>query len=242
MATTAPLVLLFDISPQSILTDLTKALQSIQGCHILSDQIEYGIENKILFCGIAMSLCVNSVAENYTSTKRVFCNLGSSNFVTKLSISLGDSVSEGIKIPPILSKLLLFSSELGIKIGAIATVWTPAKIISGFPYFSETVEAYGDGGPFPLLSLIDFLSDKNALIYTSGLGYIADQEIEFSMGNLNKNDAMQRIVRIAHDIATNGAILENMNIPGLDDDEMVFFKPDYESQILYVSVSSKSDH
>lgn len=132
----------------------------------------------------------------------------------QIEIKLDPRVSSGLRVPPVLRQLLVATDQIGIAVQATAMIWTPTGLISGFDYFSESVARYADGGPFPVLSLIDFETNAVGDTISQGMELFAGQEVRILANGQDHSINMQLMVRILHDLAQNGAITERFEEQG----------------------------
>lgn len=189
-----------------------------------SDKTPAGSWN-IKFEGIEFNITCHEDGENVENYKQIFCNLDFSSLYFAATISLGSHVKDGRKNPAIIASLFRLTRELIAASKPAAVIWNISKIISDPKYFAETVGHYEDGGAFPILSTIDFGYDDD-MVQTFGMSYFSNQEIRYAVGNLQQADAMKRVMRIAHDIAVNGAYHANIEVAGLEANEKIFITPD----------------
>lgn len=199
-----------------------------------------GLAN-LRFNGIGFQCNQGDVDPIWSGFKAVFANPDWKKLSSFLAINLGDHVDTGRRSPSIVKHLFSLSLALGEKLDCKAVIWNPAQIISGFPYFSEAVEQYQAGGPFPVLALVDFLIAKDDSISTAGLSWFSGQELALYASHLAPLELVRRAVRIAHDVACNGAIESKLEIEGLDAGELLMLSPSANGQKLLVFVSSKMD-
>jgi hypothetical protein len=149
-------------------------------------------------------------------------------------LRLGAPVASGQHVPAVIKTLLLLGESLGTELDAKAAFWRPASVVSGFSYYAETVRQYDNGAAFPCLVSIAFDTSTDENIRTKGLAWLAGQELVFERGQLPVNEAMRYVVRLVHDIATNGAVETAMEVPGMSDSERLILTPDAEKSALFV--------
>jgi hypothetical protein len=192
----------------------------------------------VVFCGVTFQLTMNATVPDMSGLKKIFCNLDDSSIGSVLNIGLGDHVAGGERVPAIIEGLLGVAQRLGSSLGAIGTIWHPADILSGFPYFSEAVTGYLGGGAFPALALVNFKSGDDGRIITHGLALLADQELEVCAADMGQSEIMRRVVRVVHDIATNGPVRSPVELAGIELGEIVKLEPLPESGLLKMNAYS----
>lgn len=167
----------------------------------------------------------------------IFCNLETSALQSAVHFRLGGAVASGGAVPAVTLALLQLGAVLGEALNAAAVQWHPAAVIAGFDYFSEAVTQYAGGAAFPALLCVGFDVTQSGLVRTSGLKYLSGQELVFEHPDMPRHDAMRYVVRLVHDLATQGAIDAPIEVPGLKVAETVRLTPDAESHVLFAQLT-----
>ncbi|MBL0924348.1 MAG: hypothetical protein IBJ12_07765 [Sphingomonadaceae bacterium] len=234
----APLTLLLRDS----VADTETALRSIFDSQTDITVAQTGPGNRhsvdIVYCGVTFRLALDSTRPDLSGLKKIFCNLDSSSVGSVLGISLGDHVAGGERVPAIVQGLLGVGQRLGKLLGATGAIWHPADILSGFPYFSEAVADYLGGGGFPALALVNFKGGKDGSIVTHGLALLSGQELEICPAEMGQSEVMRRVVRVVHDIATNGPVQNPVELAGIEAGEIIHLEPLRESGLLKMNAYS----
>lgn len=173
-------------------------------------------------------------SEKPTADHEIFCGTDLGAIRTAISLGLGGAVASGQHVSPVIKALMLLGESLGAELGARAAFWRPASVVSGFSYYAETVRQYDAGAAFPCLVSIGFDTSTDDNIRSQGLAWLSGQELVFERSGMPVNEAMRYVVRLVHDIATNGAVNNVMEVPGMSDDERLFLNPDTEKNALLV--------
>jgi hypothetical protein len=98
--------------------------------------------------------------------------------------------------------------------------WLPAGIVTTCTYFTENLAAYlFAGDAFPVLACVNFKKTDKGIISSHGLKWFCGQELECHSGRLPAKESMRRIARLAHHMVTQGPILLDRCIDGLEDGE-----------------------
>ncbi len=171
---------------------------------------------------------------NINSYKQLFCNIDEASFQSGIAISFGSHIKDGYKNAAIISSLFRYIRLLIMNSNSIAIVWNINNIISDSQYFVDVVNHYEKGGAFPILSTVDFIYDEEGILKSKGLSYFANQEIHYECRQLHEVDAMKRMMRIAHDVAVNGAYSNSMELDGIEGDERIYITIDKDSRIARV--------
>jgi len=187
---------------------------------------------EIVYCGVTFDISITTQSDSLSGLKPIFCNLDPAYVKSGLDIMLGRHVAGGERVPAIVRTMLELATKLGVLSRAVATIWRPANIMSGFAYFEETVESYLSGGPFPVLALIDFKTGTDGIITTTGLRTLSGQDLQIDCGNLDKTEVMRRAVRVCHDLAVNGPILSRTLLDGLIPGEKLELVPSSDNGLL----------
>lgn len=187
-----------------------------------------------IYRGAAFDYAIEA-GQKPTADFEIFCDTDLAATRSAISLGLGGAVASGQHVPPVIKALMLLGESLGAGLGAKAAFWRPASVVAGFSYYSETVRQYDDGAAFPCLVSIGFDTSTDDNIRSQGLAWLSGQELLFERGGMPVNEAMRYVVRLVHDIATNGAVNNAMEVPGMNGDERLILTPDVENNTLFVS-------
>jgi hypothetical protein len=238
---TPPLLLLFEKDREHLALDFSAFANEIDATSDDWRDVTNGGVLNLRLNGISFQFNQGEIDPIWSGFKTVFTNPDWNKLSSFLAINLGGHVDTGRISPSIVKHLLALSLTLGEKLDCKAVLWNPAQIVSGFSYFAEAVEQYQAGGPFPVLSLVDFRLGNEHSLSTSGLAWFSGQELAFEASKLPAIELMRRGVRISHDIACNGAIESDLEMDGLDAGEQLRLSPSANGQKLFVSIASKMD-
>jgi hypothetical protein len=201
--------------PLTLLTSGTASEASVALRSLLDGSGEFALAHAsppnatafdIVYQGVSLQLAVNAQIPGFTDYKQIFCNLDSASMPSGVGLGFGEHLAGGERVPAILQALLGAAAKLGLSLGAVATLWHPAQIVSGFGYFSKSVADYLEGGAFPVWATVDFTSDANGDIKSTGLAFLAGREIQIASKSGDENERMRRFVEAVHDLATNEPI------------------------------------
>lgn len=172
--------------------------------------------------------------------RSVFFDPMVSGKLSHLSINLTENLAGGERVAPVATALLAFGASIASRLSAYAVMWTPGKIVSDPAFFAQSVESYAKGEVFPVLVTVDFdYNDDERALRSSGLMWFSGQEIEVSGCGLQGQDLVRRAVRLVHDIATNGAVVVQQQVPDLDPDKRIALIPNPDGDILHCEIYSK---
>lgn len=157
---------------------------------------------EIAYLGVSLRLMVRAQVTDIAGLKKIFCNLDPAAVRSNIDIGLGEHVAGGERVPAIVQVLLAAATRVGSSLGAVATIWHPAQIVSGFDYFSESVEDYLGGGVFPVLAMVNFKAAADGTVNSTGLGFLAGQELQIAGSGADERQIMRRFLQAAHDMAT----------------------------------------
>lgn len=190
----------------------------------------------VIFHGMAFQYEIEAIS-HVTADHFIFCRSEATAFQSAIQLRLGNAVASGRGVPAVVLALLQLGTILGKALDATAVLWHPASIVSGFDYFNESVAQYADGGAFPAMSCVGFDLTQPDVVRTGGLKWFSGQELVFEHPGLPRHEAMRYVVRLVHDIATQGAINEPMDVRGLKAGEMVRLNPVSESHTLFARLN-----
>lgn len=228
----APLTLLIGDTASNVETGLRNLLASHDEFSIIRGGLAHKAAFEILYRGVSLILSVNAQVGELSALKQIFCNLDVATVGCGLEIGLGDHVAGGERVPAIVQALLGAAENLGSSLDAVATIWQPADIVSGFEYFSGAVTDYLAGGSFPVLALVSFKAGPDGAIDSKGLAFLSGQELHVLPASMDQADLMRRVVRVVHDIAVNGPMSEPARLSGIEPGEILELKPLPGSAVL----------
>jgi hypothetical protein len=232
---------MFELPTQTVAAGLAHYVATNPDIASFEGQINGSAIGTIIHQGIAFDVQVTGALREFCPVNRVFCDADPSAHTAIFAIDLSDNVKGGEVVAGIIKALLSLCQKIGEALGAVAVYWRPADIVSGFGYFTQAVRGYDGGGVFPVLALIHFDSSNAASITSKGLAYLCEQEIAFSPGSMSTQEAMRRVVRVAHDLATNGPVRSPIELLGMEAGERLLLAPDHTRRILNVQISSKME-
>ena len=227
----APLFLHFDDCEVDLLGDFSRLDHEAYGIYFADGSNPSSAVGTVIFSGVTFDYAIVACEEPDATTK-IFCDADLGKIKSAITLGLGAAVASGQHMPAVIKMLLLLADTLGSPLGAKSVYWTPASVTTGFAYYSETIRQYANGAAFPALVTVAFDTDGDDCIRTSGLGWLAGQELLFERDYLPVNEAMRYVVRIVHDLATNGAVATEMEVPGMSGNERLQLIPDMTSGLL----------
>lgn len=196
---------------------------------------------EIVYCGVTFILSITEEIDSLVPLKAVFCNIDPVQIRCGLNIGLGGHVAGGERVPAIVQALLGIAQKIGDSSNAVAAIWNPARVVSGFEYFQQAVAEYLGGGAFPVLALVNFKSVSGGVIATTGLATLCGQELSIQCGQMDESDTMRRVVRVVHDMATNGPVIDHVRLDGLEHGETLTLEPVSGTVLLTMTTSSILD-
>lgn len=239
MQTDLPLLIMADIPPSFCLTDLILADQAMEIIDLNPSQYENQVEAMI--GGMSFTLI-------HYSAKEIEQDLAISDLthifyepteqkLPGIGIALGKHIKSAKHSGTINRALLQLTRYVGQSIKATAVVWRPAQLQIGFDYFTGATDHYIEGGPFPVLAQIAISKTTKGSFLTSGLSYFSGQEVTINTpAGYAPNEVVKRLVRIAHEIATNGKIKESMETDGFIAGESLSLVPRDDGQLVEIII------
>jgi hypothetical protein len=191
-----------------------------------------GVSGSLLFSGVAFTYALQSCPAP-AATHHIFCNADLSDIQSAVHIDLGAAVVSGRTVPAIVRALLELGDVLGRHLDIKAVFWSPAAVASGYDYYAEAVTQYAEGAAFPALLCVGFDMSTNGIVQTTGLAWLCGQELTFAHAQLPAHEAMRYVVRLVHDLATQGAYDRALEVPGLNADEVVILTPSPDQEKVH---------
>lgn len=182
------------------------------------------VSGSLLFSGVSFTYELQACPAP-AATHHIFCNADLTDIQSAVHIDLGPAVASGRILPAIVQLMLELGDVLGRTLDIKAVFWSPAAVVSGYDYYAEAVAQYAEGAAFPALLCVGFDMSTNGIVQTTGLAWLCDQELTFTNGQLPAHEAMRYVVRLVHDLATQGAYDRALELPGLNSDEVVVVTP-----------------
>lgn len=224
METSAPLRLLVPNAPMQT-ADVLRAAASSGAFFTISSGDPANSDCFILCSGMQLKISVAGACD-VSGFKHIFCNIDPASVGSVISIELGNHLAGGEKVPAIVKAMLSAAAGIGQAADAFAVMWSPARTISGFEYFTRVIAEYDVDGVFPVLALVNFKKDDDGTIRSSGLDWLSGQEMCVAPAAFAEAEMMRRVVRVAHDIATNGPVTSDTDLDGIEENETLELRPD----------------
>ncbi|MGC1468729.1 MAG: hypothetical protein WA793_05035 [Sphingorhabdus sp.] len=193
----------------------------------------------ILFDGLTF-LCDWSVSQpNVASSKKIFSTISDDMFRGAMGLALHPHIDQGLRIPEIAKAFLALGASFAKQLGAIGLLWRPASLQIDPDYFVEVVDSYLSGGVFPVLPIVDFeFEDAEGVLRSSGLHLFCGQEFEIQSDHMERQELIRRAIRLAHDLATNGAVEEEQDVPDIDVGKIIRLTPNTSGNLLKCQINS----
>lgn len=247
MQSDLPLLILADIPQTFSLTDLIVSEQASTVIKLAPSQYQNLDRLRAVISGMTFDLVRQNAEEIEQSLadrhlEHVFCEPPVKQ-LSGIGIALTEHITGAKGNETINRALLQLARYVGQSIKASSIIWRPAQLHIGFDYFAGAIEHYIAGGPFPVLVQIAISETPEGDMRTNGLSYFADQEIRISApASYAPNEVVKRLVRIAHDIATNGKIKEKTEADGFIAGEKLFITPDENGQTVNIAITARAPH
>lgn len=197
----------------------------------------------LLFNGLTF-LCDWNVAPGKAGVRRkVFSTIGDDCVRAAIGLSLHPHIAEGLRMPEIAKAFLSLGASLASQLGAVAIVWQPTALQTDTGYFAEVVAFYADGGVFPVLPIVDFVfENSNGLLRSNGLYPFCGQEFELQAERMGHQELIRRAIRLAHDLATNGAVEEAQEVADIDPGFCIQLLPCEDAALLKCRIKSDAGY
>lgn len=236
-----PLLIMADIPQTFCLTSLTLSDQASEIIRLTPSQHQNRDRLDAMIGGMTFILTRHS-AENIhqdfpmADLEFIFYE-PSEKKLSGIAISHGEHIASAKHSGTVNRALLQLAKHVGQAIEAASIIWRPAQLQIGFDYFIGATDHYISGGPFPVLAQIAISETTEGLFQTSGLSYFSEQEIRISAPpGYAPNEVVKRLVRIAHDIATNGKIDTKIETEGFVQGEKLSITPHKDREFVDVAI------
>lgn len=176
------------------------------------------------FHGVSFTYDIQSI-DKVEAAQHIFCNTDMGDVQSAIHFDLGPAVQGGSAVPAIAKVFMQLGEVLGRSVHAKAVYWVQASIVSGFDYYSEAVTQYIDGAAFPALICVRFDTSDVGVVETHGLKWFCGQDLIFHHAPMATPEAMRYVVRLVHDLATQGAVLREVEVSGLSAGETIILAP-----------------
>lgn len=237
-----PLLLLFGISQSEVRSKFDAFLAD--SADIAVDGLGQAERSRTtLVCNGVTFVCDWNVGlANVPNRKKIFSAINDDIVRSAMAMSLHPHVGDGLKIPAIGKLFLSVGASLARQLSAIAVVWQPSALQTDTDYFAEVVDSYLSGGVFPVLPIVDFEFDNvNNMLRSNGLGLFCGQEFELRSDRVERADLIRRAIRLAHDLAINGAVEEEQDVPDIDPEYVIHLAPNADGNVLQCQIMSNAE-
>ncbi len=242
MELSPPLLLLFGISQSEVRSKFDALLAD--SADIVVDGLGQAERSRTtLVCDGVTVVCDWNVGQgNVASRKKIFSTINDDMVRSAMAISLHPHVGDGLKIPAIGKMFLSLGASFARQLSAIAVVWQPSALQTDTDYFVEVVDSYLSGGVFPVLPVVDFeFDDVDNMLRSNGLGLFCGQEFEFRSDQLERPDLVRRAIRLAHDLAINGAVEDEQDVPDIEPESVIHLAPSVDGTVLHCRIKSNAE-
>ena len=193
-----------------------------------TDPLAIGI---LSYHGVSFAYDIQSMT-HVKAAQYIFCSADMGDVRSAIHFDLGPAVHEGGAVPAIAMALMQLGEVLGRSFRAKAVFWKPASILSGFEYFAEAVTQYSNNAAFPSLICVQFDTTDQSKVETHGLKWFCGQELVFKHTPMATPDAMRYMVRLVHNLATQGAISREIEVSGMQSGETILLTPSTHNDIV----------
>lgn len=238
-----PILIMADIPDIFCLADLKLSDQAAEVITLTPSRYQSRDKLEAMIGGMSFSLIhldTSKIDQTFmiSDMDHIFC-APLSKKIPGIGIALGEHIMSAKHSKTVNRALLQLARHVGQSLNAASIVWQPAQLHIGFDYFVGATDHYIAGGPFPVLAQIAISETAKGQFQTSGLSYFSDQEIRISApAGYAPNEVIKRLVRIAHDIATNGKIETKTTTDGFISGETLFLNPQDNGQSVEVIISA----
>lgn len=243
MQSDLPILIMADIPDMFCLADLKLSDQAADIITLIPSQYQNRDRLKAMIGGMSFTLThldTSEIDQTFTISdmEHIFCKPPTKK-TPGIGIALDEHIMSARHSQTVNRALLQLARHVGQSLNAATIVWQPAQLHIGFDYFIGATDHYIAGGPFPVLAQIAISETAKGEFQTSGLSYFSDQEITITApAGYAPNEVVKRLVRIAHDIATNGKIEAKIETDGFVSGETLVLTPQDDGQSVEIIIAA----
>lgn len=199
-------------------------------------------DHSLVWNGLQFSLCLAELPELAVNAQPILCSSMPTANSNVFSLNFADHVTGGNRLPEIAQAFLKFAALLVKQLGPDRVIWTPGNLLVDPGYFAEAVNDYAEGGAFPVLATIQLIwSPEKDGLHTEGLEWFSGQEVHCDVVKGSEQIWLRRIVRLVHDIATNGPLTTDETVADLDGHQQVLLTLKDEARVVHARIGSEMD-
>lgn len=232
-----PLHLIFDQPALTVCSRLAEFVASSEDLSFDGGMALEAAKARIVHRGAIFEVAITEQLSSFAKYRRVFADSFSDQMKIALALNLGAHLQHGMVVPAIAKAYLEFALTMANGLDACSVAANAAGVASGKDYFVESTSGYCTGGPFPALALVAYDRINNgASMQTRGLDVFAGQEILLAGNGLDELEMMRRMIRLVHEIATNGAVLRRETVGDLNANAAISLEPTKGGKLLRASI------
>lgn len=238
----SPLYLVFSCDAAKVIAGIDEFVRDSNGAVARALPSASRSDHNLVWNGLQFSLCLAELPGQVVEAQPILCSSMPSGNGDVFALNFSDHVTGGNQLPEIAQAFLKFAALLVKHLGPDRVLWTPGNLLVDPAYFAETVGDYADGGAFPVLATIQLIwSPEKDKLRTKGLEWFSGQEVLCEVDKGSEQDWLRRIVRLVHDIATNGPLTTDQTAPDLDGNRLVVLTLRDESRRVYARIGSEME-
>ena len=235
------LLLLFEVSQEEVRSRFDELLSKSTDIDLGQAERSGDSGSVLVFRGLTFQCEWNPKGTLVSERRKVFSTLCDEAVRSVLAVSPHAHIAGGLAVPEIAKVFLQFGAICALTLGAVAVVWRSTALQSSADYFAEVVESYVAGGVFPVLPIVDFAFEESGLVRSKGLMEFCGQEFELRSDLSDQHELIRRAIRLAHDLATNGAVESSQDVPDLDVSYLMRLAPSDDGKLLHCRIISKTE-
>jgi hypothetical protein len=106
--------------------------------------------------------------------------------------------------------------------------WHYAETVSNSSYFLQGMREFLEGGVYPVLNAVGYITDDPDFIISKGLQEMGGQEVRLWLNGRTKREGIAVMVRLANSIILEGPINQEYAGPGLKMGDYLYATPNLE--------------
>jgi hypothetical protein len=237
-----PLFLIFSCDAAEVIAGIDDFVRDSDGAVARALPSVSPSDQSLIWNGLQFALCLAELPELAADAQPILCSSMGTKSSIVFSLNFSEHAAGGSRLPEIAQAFLKFAALLVRYLSPDRVLWVPGNLLVDPEYFAETVADYTKGGAFPVLATIKLTwSPEKDRLQTEGLEWFSGQEVECAVEGGSEQDWLRRIVRLVHDIATNGPLTTDQAVPDLDENQQVLLSLKDEARVIYARIGSEMD-
>jgi hypothetical protein len=239
----APLLLLFDAESTTIASSLNEFENSVDWLTHIPPPYLPGAKRSFLNDGVSLTWQIVTDVLESPDYQNIFTSFRVDDARCAIALALDEHVASGQRSAPIVRNLLSAGAMVADRMSANAILWRPGRLLSDVNFFLQSVQGYCQDGVFPVLSTVGFdLNEQESSLLSQGLSWFSGQEVKLICNErkMDRVELTKRAVRLVHDIAVNGPVLQAQSTEDIDINNILMLSVNQSATLVTAEIVSKT--